>query len=73
MKNSKLSKLLVAGVSVAMLASALAPMAFAEEASGTSEIETALKVYVTAYDADWLAEGRGSCFTQSGVHEHELT
>ena len=31
MKNSKLSKLLVAGVSVAMLASALAPMAFADE------------------------------------------
>ena len=31
MKNSKLSKLLVAGVSVAMLASAFAPMAFAEE------------------------------------------
>ena len=30
MKNSKLSKLLVAGVSVAVLASAVAPMAFAE-------------------------------------------
>ena len=23
--------------------------------------------------ANGLAEGRGSCFTQSGVHEHELT
>ena len=33
MKNSKLSKLLVAGVSVAVLASAVAPMAFAEETS----------------------------------------
>ena len=39
MKNSKLSKLLVAGVSVAMLASALAPMAFAEETSNES-VET---------------------------------
>ena len=37
MKNSKLSKLLVAGVSVAMLASAVAPMAFADEASVTTD------------------------------------
>ena len=45
MKNSKLSKLLVAGVSVAMLASAFAPMAFAE-GSGVADIETPLNVLV---------------------------
>ena len=51
MKNSKLSKLLVAGVSVAMLASALAPMAFAEEESVTSE-NAVLNVYFVAKSLD---------------------
>ena len=50
MKNSKLSKLLVAGVSVAMLASALAPMAFAEEGSGASAITTQLVVGVYGFE-----------------------
>ena len=51
MKNSKLSKLLVAGVSVAMLASALAPMAFAEETSNSAvSYNDDLTVVVALYD-----------------------
>ena len=46
MKNSKLSKLLVAGVSIAMLTSALAPMAFAEESTTSSVSDTTYSVYV---------------------------
>ena len=49
MKNSKLSKLLVAGVSIAMLTSALAPMAFAEENSDVQlSADTTYTVYVRA-------------------------
>ena len=48
MKNSKLSKLVVAGVSVAMLASALAPMAFADEESTTTAGGDTVAVYVYA-------------------------
>ena len=51
MKNSKLSKLLVAGVSVAMLASALAPMAFAEEGSNLeAKKDLGLEVSVRVFD-----------------------